>query len=220
MTQQFDYIQGRIKYARPQALIWSNNSGTLTTDSNGNSFYVPQGYEIGTNPAIVDPAIGLADDFIMLSDHNRQTLDFKPIRIENRQRMINGRMRSNHIADKMSLTLSWNMLPSRAFPLDPNFDITTGLSDLDKYTVDGGAGGVELLDWYENHTGSFWVFLSYDKYTNFNNENSTSQNAKYRHLRQYSEVLEMFITDFSYSVQKRGSTNYDMWNVSVTLEEA
>jgi len=210
--QRVNYINGRIKYARPQAVLWSENSGTLV-----DGLYVPEGYEIGTSPNPVDPGIGYENSFIMLSDHNRGTLDFKPTRIETRQRMINGRMRSNHIADKMTLSVSWNMLPSRSFGQNPNFDVTTGQSnstDLE-YTVDGGAGGVELLDWYENHTGSFWVFLSYDKYNAFG-----SDNLAYNHLKQYSEVLEMFITDFSYSVQKRGSSNYDMWNVSVTLEEA
>jgi hypothetical protein len=208
--QRVDYIKGRIKYARPQAILWSENSGTLV-----DGFYVPDGYEIGTNPNPVDSGIGSENAFIMLSDHNRNTLDFKPIRIETRQRMVNGRMRSNHIADKMSLSVSWNMLPSRSFGQNPDFDVATGLSGSPEYTVDGGAGGVELLDWYENHTGSFWVFLSYDKYNNFG-----SDDAAYQHLNQYSEVLEMFITDFTYSVQKRGSSNYDMWNVSVTLEEA
>jgi hypothetical protein len=30
----------------------------------------------------------------------------------------------------------------------------------------------------------------------------------------------MYITSFNYSVEKRGGTNYDFWNISVTLEEA
>jgi hypothetical protein len=30
----------------------------------------------------------------------------------------------------------------------------------------------------------------------------------------------MYITDFSWNVQKRGGTNYDMWDVSISLEEA
>ena len=83
-----------------------------------------------------------------------------------------------------------------------------------QYTVDGGAGGVQILDWYENHTGSFWVYLAYDKYTNFAEEVD-----KYDYLNVYNEGIEMFISDFSYEVVKRGNDNFDYWNISVTLEE-
>ena len=82
-----------------------------------------------------------------------------------------------------------------------------------QYTTDGGAGGVELLDWYENHQGSFWMFLSYDKYKNFG-----SDNKAYGHLPQYSQLIEVFFSDFKYTVSKRGNM-MDLWNIDVTLEE-
>jgi hypothetical protein len=82
------------------------------------------------------------------------------------------------------------------------------------YTTDGGAGGVELLDWYQKNTGSFWVYLSYDKYSNFG-----KSDAAYGNLGKYSQVVEVFFSSFDYSVVKRGGTNHDFWNVSVTLEE-
>jgi hypothetical protein len=44
-------------------------------------------------------------------------------------------------------------------------------------------------------------------------------NDAYSKLAQYNQIIEMYITDFSYSVVKRGGTNYDFWNISVTLEE-
>jgi hypothetical protein len=125
-------------------------------------------------------------------------------------------MRSYWIADKRILNVSWTMLPSRSFSKEPNFNSATGLPTgigVD-YTVDGGAGGAELLDWYENHYGTFYVFVAYDK---LDVNNGDEQYAK---LGQYSEVLEMYITDFSWNVQKRGGTNYDMWDVSISLEEA
>jgi hypothetical protein len=129
-------------------------------------------------------------------------------------------MRSYHIADKMTITTSWDNLPSRAYPDVADFGITTGLSPYkgqspsQEFTVDGGAGGAELLDWYENHKGSFWVFLSYDKYKNF-----PEGETQFDNLNKYSQIMEVYISDFSYSVQKRGGTNMDLWNVSVTLEE-
>jgi len=199
------YMNNRKQYARPQAILFSENPGELSGGS-----YVPSGYEIGNS-------INDSGSFIILSDHNRSPLDFGVQRIENRQRMVNGRMRSYWIADKRTLSVSWDMLPSRSFSSDPNLDTTTGLPTnvVTDYTVDGGAGGAELLDWYEKHYGTFYVFLSYDKFPEFGRDD-----AAYTHLAQYQEVLEMYITDFTWSVQKRGGSNFDMWNISITLEEA
>jgi hypothetical protein len=42
----------------------------------------------------------------------------------------------------------------------------------------------------------------------------------YMHLGHYSEIIEVFISDFNYTVVKRGGNNFDLWNISVTLEEA
>jgi hypothetical protein len=211
---------GRQKYRRPQAMLWSEQPGVLDS-----GFYVPPGSEIGASVADAT----YPNSFIILSDHNRQPMDIKNNRIEKRQRMVNGGMRSYFVADKATITLSWNNLPSRAFSTNPQFgsDGTTALNtnttttDATEYTVDGGAGGNELLDWYETHTGAFYVFLAYDKYREFGKDA-----AAYQHLRQYNQVLKMFVTDFSYSIQKRGGSNpsnnsgLDLWNVSVTLEEA
>jgi hypothetical protein len=199
-----NYMAGRKTYARPQALLFSENPGTIVDGK-----YVPDGNETSTSGST-------NEDFIILSDHNRGSLDFGVQRIENRQRTVNGRMRSYWIADKRTLTVSWTMLPSRAYSLEPNFNSSTGLPTGigTEYTVDGGAGGAELLDWYQNHYGTFYVFVAYDK-LDVNNGDTA-----YAKLGQYGEVLEMYITDFSWNVQKRGGTNFDMWDVSISLEEA
>ena len=201
--QNKTYLDGRKKYGRPEAMLWSELPPVIDSAT---GFYVPQGYEVGESVA--------GDDFLILSDHNRKEISFKNERIEKRERMINGRMRSYHIADKLTISTSWDNLPSRAFSLDPQFNSsgkqTAGGT---QWTVDGGAGGNELLDWYENHTGSFWVFLAYDKYTNF------AESGNHSHLAQYNQVIEMFVSNFDYTVAKRGNGTYDMWNVSVSLEE-
>ena len=207
------YLTGRKRYQRPQALLWSENAGTLV-----DGLYVPTGLEIGaTVPEGTSES--LIDQFLILSDHNRGELQFTPIRIEQRQRTINGRMRSYHIADKLSMSLSWNNLPSRGFYLPADFNSTNGTSPYknvsgQEYTADGGAGGVELLDWYENHQGPFWMYLAYDKYNNFGKDN-----AAYGHLEQYNQIMQVYFADFNYTVVKRGGNNHDLWNISVTLEE-
>jgi hypothetical protein len=189
------YLNARKKWVRPQAVIFSNNS-------NGILDGVPQ--ISGTE----------REDFIILSDHNRGDISFKTNRLENRKRMVNGHMRSYHIADKMNVSFSYNLIPSRSFDGNPEFDsngIATDLS-LTEYTADGGAGGAELLDWYSSNPGSFYMFLSYDKPQNFSV-------GIYENLSKYSDVLEVFVSDFSYNVIKRGGTNHDLWDISISLEE-
>jgi hypothetical protein len=191
------YMSGRNKYGRPQAMVFSDNPGTLD-----GGFHVPSGTEL--------------EDFIIISDHNRESIQFKNNRIENKVRTVNGRMRSYHIADKLSISTSWKNLPSRALssvqvfdPLDGQTII--GANDL-AYTSDNGAGGVDLLNWYDNHKGSFWLFLAYDKLTNFDTD-------QYNKLGQYNEVIEVFFDDFQYDVIKRGRSTHDFWDISLSLEE-
>ena len=213
------YMQGRKKYARPQAIIFSENPGITQTLNPGTDneriTHRPEGYEIGASvPEGTDAA--LVDQFLILSDHNRSPIDGSFNRLKQRERMINGRMRSYHIADKLELSTSWEMLPSRSFPGASNYDAqgSTVYTKTEEYTADNGAGGVELLDWYLKHTDSFWVFLSYDNYKNYNVADSA-----YDQLNEYSEVVEMFISSFDYSVVKRGNGTYDFWNISSRLEE-
>jgi hypothetical protein len=210
------YLTGRRRYQRPQGILWSNNSGTLT-----GGLYVPNGYEVGADTAETDT--DLLNQFIILSDHNRTDMSFVPQRIEQRQRTINGRMRSYHIADKMQISFSWNMLPSRSYYQVADFDDATGISPYknntsQEFTADGGAGGVAILDWYNGHTGPFWMYLAYDNYANFKEDGVVVDNS-YGHLAQYNEIIEVYFADFNYSVVKRGGDNFDMWNISVTLEE-
>jgi hypothetical protein len=189
------YLSARKKWIRPQAIIFSNNSGGILDG-------VPQ--ISGTE----------REDFIILSDHNRSDIAFSTNRLENRKRMVNGHMRSYHIADKMNVSFSYNMLPSRSFDGDPEFNANgvATVSGLSEYTADGGAGGAELLDWYNSNPGSFYMFLSYDIPQNFSV-------GVYDKLDKYSDVMEVFVSDFSYNVVKRGGTNHDLWDISISLEE-
>jgi hypothetical protein len=205
MTASLQYLANRKKYTRPQAMLWADNPGTI---EDGN--YIPFGYEIGSDSA--------NDNFIILSDDNREQISFNPTRIEQRRRMVNGRMRAYHIADKVSISTSWQLLPARAFSSTPEFQSFSGdtigkpINEVDAYTSDGGAGGVELYNWYTSHPGSFWVYLSYDRYDNYG-----KNEAAFNNINKYSEVVEVFFADFSYEVVKRGL--YDFWNISVSLEE-
>lgn len=198
------YMQGRSSFllggTRPQAMLWSDNPGTLQ-----DSYYFPTGTE--------------GEDFIIVSDHNRSTIQFSQERIEKRERTVNGSMRSYWISDKLKISTSWNRLPSRPFDDSVSFNQSTGqieTSNYLSYTVDGSAGGVDLLKWYEDHPGPFYLFLSYDKYK--------KNSSNYSQLFTYSQIIKVYFSSFSYSVEKRSgianNNGFDFWDIDVELEEA
>lgn len=272
------YMINRKKYTRPQALLFTQYPGEVE-----DGFLVPRGvnrdsmgrehgssaiaYNGGDTFEPVEWIPGydvshFGPDMLVTSDDNRDAINMDYTRIESRKRMINGRMRSVYIADKLKISVSWKMLPSRAFDRpfigsdigpggindDGTFNKTkiytkktpdTGdIPNAVQYTTDGGAGGMDLLRWYKDSPGSFWVFLAYDHYDAFNNvrnvfapdsdehgfdiepvkgETEFDAYNKY-HYCSYSQQVEVFFDSFDYSIEKRG--NYDFWDVSLTLEEA
>jgi hypothetical protein len=224
-----EYMVGRRKYLRPQGLILANNPGYVVDGAR-----IPEGNEF--------------EDFIILSDDNRGPINIVPQRIENKLRTVNGRMRSYYIADKAVISTSWARLPSRAYNVEPefsNFGETSGkitnLVDFveiegderpvksfgspyfndQQYTSDGGAGGVEILEWHKNNPGSFWVFLAYDNYKNMTDDFDGTEliRTKYQKLGNYSDVVEVFFQNFDYNIETRGSNNFDLWSINLALEE-
>jgi len=193
------YMTGRKKYIRPQQIVWADDY----TINPSTGAYLPSGTEF--------------ENFIILSDHNKSELTISSQRIETKKRMINGTMRSYHISDKYTFSWNWNMLPSRAFPVNPNFNTSTGkntvgLENSQLYTVDSGAGGVELLEWYENHSGPFYMLLAFDKYNNFTSD-------KYNKLSYYNLAVNVYFSSFQYDIVRRSSQTFDFWNISVGVEE-
>lgn len=191
------------KYFRPQGLLLSTTPGKVQ-----NGIYTPDGFE-------VDDGDVLGIDFIILTDDNRREIRVTHDRIEKRERMINGRMRSYHIADKAKFDVEWTVIPSRAY------DVPYHLKDTatKQYTHDGGAGAEDMYQWYKSHTGSFWVFLAVDRPTTFQSDPQTEDPMGVNKLRRYADRREMFFSDFSYDVLKRGG-EFDFWRVQMTLEEA
>lgn len=205
-----NYMLGRQPYSRPQGMLWSDQGPQIDEDG----FAFPPNYEYLSSLA---GGIDINDNtFIILSDHNRSPIQISTRRIDQKVRTANGAMRSYFVADKQQVSVSWTMLPSRSFGARPNFNQGTGLTTLNsdlKYTADGGAGAAELKMWNDTHRGGFWVYLAYDNYA------EASSNNVYTNLNKYTDFYFMTITEFNFSVVKRGANNHDLWDVSVTLEE-
>lgn len=210
------YIQNRKRYTRPQGLLFANSPGTVDS-----GYYVPEGNEFGTT----NGGEYLSPEWMVLTDDNRKEINLSFERIEQRKRMVNGRTRSVHVADKLKLSTSWDMIPSRAFygPAttaiiqegdDRGDENYTAMAPSSRFTTDGGAGGADMLRWYKEHPGTFWVFIAYDNFHNYDAETDP-----WEYLGRYNERVEMYLSDFSHSVVKRGGL-YDFWNVSLSLEEA
>jgi len=201
ITSGNTYISNRKKWSHPQAMIWSRLPGDIVSS--------------GSNAGVVEPRGQEGVDFIVTSDHNRSPLSLDMQRIESRTRMVSGNMRSYHTADKSNLSVSWSQLPSRAYANQVTFQ-NNGTYSPDygcEYTADCGAGGVDLLTWYTETIGPMWVFLAYDRY-----DNNAVAPDPFAHNYQYVDRKQMFFSSFNYTVAKRGI--YDMWDVSVSLEEA
>lgn len=200
------YLTGRKRYGRAQAMLWAKNLGESV-----DGFYMPYGYEVGADypENATDAEI---NQFLILSDHNRSEINVAPDRLQTRNRMINGGLRSYYIADKLNITVSWSMLPSRSYKSGNAGFQSDGKSldykTLDEYTVDGGAGGLDILNWYKENTGAFWVYLAYDA--------GPLDINQYK----YSEIVKMYFKSFTYDIIKRGNNTMDYWNISVGLEEA
>jgi hypothetical protein len=116
MANNSAYMLGRKKWARPQAMVWCD---MYTLDENGK--LLPTGNEVGSD--VLNSSIPNSNEsFIIISDHNRSAINIANQRIEQRQRMANGTMRSFFIADKLTIDTSWTMLPSRSFKDYPSFN--------------------------------------------------------------------------------------------------
>ena len=124
-----------------------------------------------------------------VSEHNRSPLEINVERIEAITRTSNGTLRKNHIADKRSFSVSWEMLPS--------------YRDL---TVDGGWGAEDLRQFY----------LSDDGKKTFNIRINLAKTGSDQSSSGYESYTVSF-SNCSFSVLKRGLQPH--WSVSLTMDE-
>lgn len=139
-------------------------------------------------------------DFLYLTDDSRSELQINIDRIETKKRMINGRMRAYHVADKKTFSVTWRDLPSLTSQIsEKQFNSGSGT---------GWASAQEMLTWYKNHTDSFYLTLVYDT-------PSASASIPLKYSLEYYNV---FFDNFDYSIKKRGNQT-DLWDISMSLVE-
>lgn len=144
---------------------------------------------------------GVSGNYLYITDDGRDPVSVSVERIENRQRMANGRMRSYHITDKKTFSTGWTNLPSRAtrYPT-----VEDGRSN--SITSDEFGAGQDIKNWYETYTGDFWMLFVYDKSDDTAVENQV-------------ELFNVFFDSFTFNITKRGQYN-DLWDVNISLVEA
>lgn len=172
------------KWLRPSLIIFCENEPIEGTGANAGK------WDLGAN-------------YLYLTDDGRDPLNVDIQRIEYSQRMLNGRMRSYHVADKRTFSTSWTDLPSRSQDSQRKY-----ISEYDKRTTSIKYGaGQEIKDWYETYSTSFWMLLVYD-----GGENTELD------LTKQVEKYNVFFEDFGFVISKRGQHN-DLWDVDISLVE-
>jgi hypothetical protein len=133
--------------------------------------------------------------FRRVTEHNRDPLSITTNRIENSQRMSNGTLRKYFIADKLNLSISWEMIPS-----------------FRNETVDGGWGAEDLKTFYESEAGqgSFRIKLNPTVFSVDLIEQSDGALAD-------DYTYNMMFTSCDFTVIKRGIQPF--WSVNISLEQ-
>ena len=133
--------------------------------------------------------------FRRLTEHNRAPLSINTERIESSQRMANGTLRKYFIADKLNLSVSWEMIPS-----------------FRNETVDGAWGAEDIKNFYESSAGRgpFRVKINPTVFSPSLVEQSDGSLAD-------DYTYTMVFTSCDFSVVKRGLQPF--WSVNISLEQ-
>lgn len=133
--------------------------------------------------------------FRRVTEQNRAPLSLNVERIESLQRMSNGTLRKYFIADKLNLSVSWEMVPS-----------------FRNETVDGGWGAEDLKEFYESAAGrgAFRIKLNPTVFSTDLIEQSDGALAD-------DYTYTVMFTSCDFTVVKRGLQPF--WSVNISLEQ-
>jgi hypothetical protein len=133
--------------------------------------------------------------FRRVSEHNRQPLSINIDRIEQSSRMANGTTRKYFVADKVNISVSWEMLPS-----------------FRNETVDGGWGAEDIKNFYESAAGrgAFRIKLNPTVF-------SPDLIADSAGALSDDYTYTVMFTSCDFTLIKRGLQPF--WSVNLTLEQ-
>lgn len=136
-----------------------------------------------------------ATKFRRVTEQNRAPLSLNVERIESSQRMANGTLRKYFIADKLNLSVSWEMIPS-----------------FRNETVDGGWAAEDLKAFYESAAGrgAFRIKLNPTVFSTELIEDSSGALAD-------DYTYTVMFTSCDFTVLKRGLQPF--WSVNISLEQ-
>ena len=137
----------------------------------------------------------LTNVFRRVTEHNRGPLTLDNNRIEQSTRMADGTLRKYFIADKLNISVSWDMIPS-----------------FRNETVDGGWGAEDLKSFYESAAGrgAFRIKLNPTVFDYNLVEQSDGALAD-------DYTYWVMFTSCDFTVVKRGIQPF--WSVSISLEQ-
>jgi len=163
--------------------------------------YMPRGsiLLIEAKDLLATPA-GTTKIWNKVTEHNRSPVELNIDRIEKSVRTSNGTLRKNHIADKKSFSMSWDMLPSYR-----------------TLTVDGAWGAEDLRSFYLSDDGKkeFKIRINLAK----TGLDTSSSGATYTSTmtNTSSEEYTVVFTSCNFTVVKRGLQPH--WGVSLSMSE-
>lgn len=133
-----------------------------------------------------------------VTDHGRAPLSVDIERIETSQRMANGTIRRYVVSKKRTFSASWSNLPDKS---------TTFLANGDTY-------GNWIEEFYNSTDGPFKMRLR----SGSDNGAGSLTRAGTVNDSDNERLFTVVFTDYSKEIIKRGMA-FDLWNLSLTLEE-
>ena len=209
--------------------------------NSGISFgFFPSYSQTSPPPANLTGSAGWFD----LTDHNRQPLEFGYDNVEKDMRMANGFMRKFVIAQKRTIAMSWQNVPSITSASSIIKTASGGLLDVvSNLTVDGKYGAAWIKKFYEQNIFiPIWIKITHTTTPAASGTYSTgftpsvSYNSQFNSASYFSlptttnpvgiptgsaqpEIFYGYMTDLSYTVEKRYSYT-DYVNLSLKFVEA
>lgn len=147
---------------------------------------------------LVEWSIDNGATWIKVTDHGRSALSASVERIGTDQRMVSGTMRRYTVSKKRTFTMDWENLPDKAV----------------SFLANGTTNGKWLESFYNTADGAFLMRLRQGS----DSELTTLVRADNIALDDYGRIFTVMLTDYSKDIVKRG-LSFDLWNVSMTVEE-